>query len=94
MLATDNPIEQAIAEASWLRQMLKESTGQMVPVWPVVVLPGWYVEPMDPETKSKAWVLNPKNIGAFLQRETEKLDVPTAALVCSRISLHIGTRSA
>ena len=41
MMVTPNPIDQARAEADWLRQMLKDSTAQEFPVRGVVLFPGW-----------------------------------------------------
>ena len=72
-LASDNPINQAMAEADWLRGLLFRSTARQFTVKPVVLIPGWYVEPMDSQTKAKAWVLNPKNLGKFLVKEPEIL---------------------
>jgi hypothetical protein len=39
------PIRQATAQASWLKRLLFESTGKTFSVTPVVVFPGWFVEP-------------------------------------------------
>lgn len=40
-------VPQAERQAAWVRQWLTQSTGQPVPVKPVIVLPGWYVEIKD-----------------------------------------------
>ena len=37
-------IEQAERQARWLAEWLRSSTGDVVPVTPVVALPGWFVE--------------------------------------------------
>ena len=60
-----DPVVQARAEASWLRQLLQESTGKRFSVRPVVVFPGWFVEQptgLDP----LVWVLEPKMLRARL----------------------------
>jgi hypothetical protein len=46
MLIDRDPLTQARAEARWLQELLKSSTGKKFPVKPAVVFPGWYVEPM------------------------------------------------
>jgi hypothetical protein len=86
-LIEPNPITQAIAEAGWLKQLLTESTGKPIPVWPVVVFPGWLIEPMDSETKALAWVLEPKALPAWIEQEPVRLspeDVRLAAFHLSR----------
>jgi hypothetical protein len=37
-------LEQAKRQAHWLAKWLASATGETVPVFPVIVLPGWYVE--------------------------------------------------
>jgi len=89
VMVTPNPVDQARAEADWLRQMLKDSTAQEFPVRGVVLFPGWWVEGVDAETKGKAWVLNPKALRAFLTKEADVLSAADVALVAHRIALHV-----
>ena len=42
-----DPIVQAQAQAGWLKQLMRESTGREFPVAPVILFPGWYVEQSD-----------------------------------------------
>jgi hypothetical protein len=86
---TPNPIDQACAQADWLRHMLKACTAHDFAVRGVVLFPGWWVEPIDAETKTRAWVLNPKALRAFLAGESETLSAPNIALAAHRIALHI-----
>jgi hypothetical protein len=82
-----NPVMQARAQASWLAQLLKESTGKTFPVRPVILFPGWFVEPADGAAK-EVWVLNPKALPEFLQHESERMsreDVKLASYHLSRI---------
>jgi hypothetical protein len=62
-----NPIEQAMALAKWLEKTLLSSTGKRFAVRPVIVFPGWFVEP-NPKGIG-VWVLNPKALPAFIQNE-------------------------
>jgi hypothetical protein len=89
VMVTPNPIDQARAEADWLRQMLKDATAQDFTVRGVVLFPGWWVEGVDTETKAKAWVLNPKALRAFLSKEANMLSAANVALAAHRIALHV-----
>ena len=63
---------QAKAQASWLRELLSESTGHKYDVRPVIVYPGWFVENRSPGKKA-IWVLNPKGLPTFLDDEPRQL---------------------
>jgi hypothetical protein len=89
VMVTPNPIDQARAEADWLRQMLKDTTAQEYPVRSVVLFPGWWVDGADAESKAKAWVLNPKALRAFIANEADVLSASDVALAAQRISLHV-----
>jgi hypothetical protein len=89
VLITPNPVDQARAEADWLRQMLQDCTAKSFPVRAVVLFPGWWISSIDPETKTKAWVLNPKALRSFLAQEPITLDEADVALAAQRIALHV-----
>jgi len=42
-----DPIVQAQAQAGWLKQLMRESTGREFPMAPVILFPGCYVEQSD-----------------------------------------------
>jgi hypothetical protein len=88
-LITPNPIEQAKAEAKWIRKVLQESTGKTFQVRGVVVFPGWFVEPMDAATKSQAWVLEPKALPAFIEEEPPMLATSDVALAAYHLSRYV-----
>jgi len=67
-----NPIVQAKAQARWLRDLLVESTGKSLSVWPVLLFPGWYVE-NSREAWCEIWVLEPKALPKFLQNKGQRL---------------------
>jgi nuclease-like protein len=82
---TEDPIRQVIAGASWLSRVLEASTGKRFAVRGVVVYPGWYVEQIGP--RGAVWVLEPKALPGFIERESEQLgeaDVRLAAFHLSR----------
>jgi hypothetical protein len=80
-----DPIVQAKAQASWLRELLGESTGRKFEVGSVIVYPGWFVENTGPIQKSM-WVLNPKGLPTFLDHEPARLSLEDVSLA----SFHLG----
>lgn len=62
-----DPIAQAQGCARWIAEKLKESTGKSFPVKPVVLFPGWFVEPTP--HGSSVWVLEPKALPSFIENE-------------------------
>jgi hypothetical protein len=80
-----DPIIQARAQASWLKNLLSESTGRRIDVHPVVVFPGWFIE-QTPESRRHVWVLEPKALPAFLEHETRRLEPVDAKLVAFHLS--------
>jgi hypothetical protein len=85
-LAPDrDPVIQAKAQATWLRQQLAESTGKSVDVHPVVLFPGWFID--SPKGDHGIWVLEPKALPSFLShspRRLEPADVKLASFHLSR----------
>lgn len=64
-----DPVVQAKAQASWLRQMLEASTGKRFTVRGIVAYPGWFIERSGGAARSAVWVLEPKAIQAFVRNE-------------------------
>ncbi len=81
-----DPIVQARAQASWLKQLLLESTGRKFEARPVIVFPGWFVA--NSGGFRDLWVLEPKALPSFLQQEPARLspeDVQLASFHLSRL---------
>ena len=80
-----DPIAQARACADDVRRILKESTGKVFSVRPVVVFPGWFI---DDKRKSKlVWVLEPKALPGWIEKESVSIcpeDVRLASYHLSR----------
>jgi len=66
-----DPLSQAEANARWVAKELEASTGKGFPVRPVVLFPGWFVEPIP--RGSKVWILEPKALPAFIEKEPVRL---------------------
>lgn len=76
-----NPVTQAKAQASWLRNLLKNAMGRDYSIRPVVVFPGWFVERIHKGHTSPVWVLEPKALQAFIQQEPRQLNATEVAEV-------------
>lgn len=87
-----NPLVQAKAQAKWLHNFFKEV--QFKPyVQPVVVIPGWFVEPFDMRAAG-AWVLEPKALDKFIANEPERLTRDEVRAMASALSSYIRAQSA
>jgi len=84
-----SPLTQAISAAGWLKQTLSESTGRKLTVWPVVLFPGWFVEPMDEKTRRQGWVLSGREFPAFLSREPSRLGAEDVSLCAFHLARYI-----
>lgn len=66
-------IEQAKRNAAWLSNYLREATGESVEVFPLVVLPGWYVKKSE-RGNFRVEVMAAKFLPGFLSRQAEKIE--------------------
>lgn len=80
-----NAVSQARSQASFIRSVLRESTGRDVRVRPVVVYPGWFVA-RDAGVRSDVWALNPKALESFLVHEPELLSAEDQHLFSFHLS--------
>ncbi len=85
---TTKPITQAKAEASWVRKIIKESTGKSVSVKPIVVYPGWYIKITKSNT-NEVWVLNPKAVKDYIENTPATLPKEDMMLISYHISMYI-----
>lgn len=83
-------VQQVKALSRWLRDQLQETTGRRFPIRGVVLLPEWYVE-FQTKEKTDVWVLNPKLLPSFIEREPVVLKPEDIALVSSRITKFMQT---
>lgn len=86
-------LTQAKAQAKWVNMVLRESTGKNYAVRPVIVFPGWYVEPIPKGESRDVWVLNPKVLPTFIENEPEVLERQDVMLATYHLSRHIRTGS-
>lgn len=62
-----DPLKQVQAATDRVRDILRERTGMSPPIRPVVLFPGWYVEPQPKRVAT--WVLNDKALPSFVGNE-------------------------
>lgn len=86
-----NPIPQAKAQARWLYDFLAESGFKRF-VQPVVVFPGWFVEPFDSKAVG-VWVLEPKALDKFIDGQPVVLTTEQVGAMASAVSSYIRSRS-
>lgn len=83
-----DPIVQALAQAAWLKRLLTESTGKAVPVKPVVLFPGWFINDSR-QNKNDPWVLEPKALPKWLANERAVLEPDEVAMARSHLSRYV-----
>lgn len=80
-----DPIVQALAQAAWLKRLLTESTGKPIPVRPVVLFPGWYINDSR-QNKRDLWVLEPKALAIWLGNEKTVFAPDEVAMASQHLS--------
>ena len=90
-----DPIIQAHAAAKWLAGMLQESTGRKLRAHPIVLFPGWWVDPLPLKEKQSIWVLEPKALSAFIEHSpaTFRLSYEDVNLVSFHLSRYVRTNN-
>ncbi|MBA7616190.1 hypothetical protein ES703_23486 [subsurface metagenome] len=82
-------IIQSESESKWLKSLLRKSTGKNYYVMPVIVFPGWFVQPMPEYLKKRIWILNPEALSSFINNEPKTIDESDMHLAAFHISRYI-----
>lgn len=82
-------ILQAESQSKCLKSLLKDSTGRNYHVMPVIVFPGWFVQPMPKYLKKQIWILNPKVLSSFINNEPITIQESDMHLAAFHISRYI-----
>lgn len=86
--AVNQPLRQARAQARWLTALVNRESTAKYNVRPVLVFPEWYVERIGARTKDDVWVLNPKALAKFLDREPHTFSHASIDSVAQILALH------
>jgi hypothetical protein len=84
-------IKQVRGEIAWLRRMLEESTSKRFAVRGVVVFPGWWIDPAPESIKAQAWVLEPKALPGWIEKEPVSIAATDVSLAAFHLSRYIRT---
>jgi hypothetical protein len=87
-----DPLVQAKAQARWLSNFLSEARFKAF-VQPVVVFPGWFVEPFDMKAAG-VWALEPKALDRFIESEPERFSKDQVRVMASALSNYVRTKAA
>ena len=88
-IENNKPVVQVKAAANWLKDLINESTGRKFAIKPVVVFPGWYIEPTSEAKSSEVWVLNPRALPAFIGNSKEQLSTEEVSMVSFHLSRYV-----
>jgi hypothetical protein len=61
-------------------------------VQPVVVFPGWFIEPFDMKAAG-VWVLEPKSLDRFIEREPEHFSREEVKAMASALSSYVRSKA-
>ena len=81
-----DPLKQVRAAADRVAEILRQHTGLQPPVRPVVLFPGWYVEPQPKGVP--IWVLNPKALPAWARNEPTRLSAREVSVLTAALESH------
>jgi hypothetical protein len=84
-----DPVAQVRAGAQWIKQILEESTGKEFYVHPVLLFPGWFIEPIPRELKAEIWVLEPKALAKYLENKPPILSLEDVHLASYHLSRYV-----
>ena len=86
-----DPLVQAKAQARWLSNFLAEGQFKAF-VQPVVVFPGWFIEPFDMKATG-VWVLEPKSLDRFIDHEPERFSKDQVKAMASALSSYVRSKA-
>ena len=84
---SDKPLSQAKANATWVKNYIKNSSGKDFDAKSVVVFPGWFIKSTVPQ--KNIWVLNPKGLETFISNTPCSLSKEDVYLISNRIEMYI-----
>jgi hypothetical protein len=84
-----NPVIQVIAGSKWLAGLIGQSTGRRFKIKPVVIYPGWFIQPTAEAKKSDVWVLNPKALPAFIAHRPEIMTQEELHMFSKHLDMYI-----
>ena len=90
----DKILNQARAASNWLNNLIQSTTGHTHSVKPVVVFPGWFIEPNQKANKSDVWVLNPKVLPTYIDNQRSIIPRDEVNLIAYHLSRYVRAKEA
>jgi len=84
----EEAVKQAKRNGDFVRGLLEKRMGRRVYVFPVVMLPGWWIEDEGPRPR-RVWVLADNALHAFLAQEGERLTREDQGLVYESLAEYV-----
>ncbi len=84
----DDILIQVKAANKWLSDLIEELTAKKFEVQSAVVFPGWFVQ-MQNAFNSDIWVVNPKNLNSFIQKQKESLSQEDVKLISNHLNRYV-----
>ncbi len=89
----DKPIIQVKDASKWLENLLQESTGKKFKIKPVVLFPGWYIENVGEGNNEEVWVINPKALPSFIDKQPDIISCEDVMLISFHLSRFIRSKA-
>lgn len=83
------PVIRARAQAAQLKRLLTEITDRRFTVRPLVIYPGWSIEPREGADASDVRVLSPKGLYRWIEREPTTIPPEAARDAARQLATHI-----
>jgi hypothetical protein len=87
--AEADPIPQSKAQAAGLMELIQKQTGKHFAVQPIVLFPGWFVDPLPPH--AEVLVLNPKSLRNLLASRRNALPTEDIDFIYARLADYVRT---
>ena len=87
ILLDRNPLVQAKAQAGWLRAFFGDADFK-VAVRPVILFPGWFVEPFDINAVG-AWILEPKALEGYVSNQRDSIPPEQAKAMAAALASYV-----
>jgi Nuclease-related domain len=88
-IENNKPIIQVRAASKWLNDLILQLTGLKLTAKPVIVFPGWFIEPTSDSKTSDVWVLNPKALPTFIGNSKDQLSIEQVRMVSGHLSRYV-----
>ncbi len=87
-------LAQARGQTTWLRELLRASTSKDYPVRAALVFPGWWIDPAPDVVRRDVWVLEPKALRKYVEREPIRLTLEDVSMAGFHLEQYVRMKMA